>query len=163
MAYLRGISVIYQYPTNINFTIHAERQTELSEEIPMDIIFDENPKVSTLKKIHWVSELPDDKPYIAYLPFDAPHLSVECVITIPPIDVLHEKARKFKVTSLTALMEYPDAYVCTLAPIVDTENPKLNYDSSNYNHLVTKDIPNTDTPLEENNREYDDYYGYLKV
>lgn len=137
MARLRGIPVLYQYPVELDPTIHSEMITELSEPIEMDIIFDSNPKTATLKKLHWVSEFPDDKPYIAILPFDALNLSTECVISIRPIDSLQDQYRKFKITSINTILEYPDSWTCTLAPIFENLNdmPKNDYSDSNFNYI----------------------------
>lgn len=144
MAKLRGIHVLYRYPKTIDPTIHAEMLTELSEALEMDIIFDTNPKTSTLKKIHWVSELPDDKPYVAMLPYDAPNLCTECVISIKPIDSLNDVYRDFKITSINTLLEFPDCWTCTLAPIVETkkDTPKNDYSDSNYNYIDEKRTTN---------------------
>ena len=66
MARLRGINVLYQYPIDMNFSIYAEEDPRgFSEYIHMDIIFQENPKTTTLRKYGWISEIPDDKPYLA--------------------------------------------------------------------------------------------------
>lgn len=52
MAYLRGISVKYSYPVDIDTSIHGEiRPINMSTSIDIDIIFEENPSVSTLKTI----------------------------------------------------------------------------------------------------------------
>lgn len=135
MAYLRGIPVKYQYAHYMDPTIYAEMIPSYSEEIDMNIIFDENPRTATLKKINWVPNFPNDKPYIAYLPFDTPNLTVKAIISIPPIDSLHDKARRFEVTSITTLLEYPDAWVCTLAPIFNTDTPKTDYNKTNMNYV----------------------------
>ena len=51
MAMLRGISVIYKYPIDMTFSLYAEEDPRgFSEDIPMNIIFEENPKMSTLRK-----------------------------------------------------------------------------------------------------------------
>lgn len=154
MAYLRGIEVYYRYPLHVDTTIHAEMISDLSEPIKMNIIFDENPKVSTLNAIKWVSENPDDKPYIAQLPFDAPNIATECTITIPPFEEINTKARQFKITSVHTIIEFPDCWTCTLAPIFETDNPKEYYDESNYNYVNSVDEPTVDTP---NNRKYQNY------
>ena len=84
MARLRGLPVIYKYPIDMKFSNYAEEiPTGFSEDIHIDIIFDENPKTSTLRKYGWVSELPDDKPYMATIPFDVPNLCKGCRIIIP--------------------------------------------------------------------------------
>lgn len=135
MAALRGIPVKYQYVNVMDPTIYAQFIPSFSEEIDMDIIFDENPKTSTLKAIGWVYNFGDDKPYIAYLPYDAPNLSVKARISIPPIDSLHNTARTFEVTSINTLLEFPDAWVCTLAPVFKTDTPKPDYTETNMNYV----------------------------
>lgn len=159
MAKLRGISVKYRYVEDTETTIHAEFESKLSEPIDMDIIFNENPSVNTLKTIGWVSENPDDKPYIAQIPFDAPFLSTECEIEIPPFLEIASRCRKFKITSINTLLEYPDCWTCTLAPIFDNAPVKDNYDETNYNYVETEDQPDSDSP--DNKR--DSYYNYLNV
>lgn len=145
MARLRGQHVLYRYPTKVDPTIHSELLTELSEPIEMDIIFQENPRTATLKKIKWVSEFPDDKPYIAILPFDAPNLCTECVISVRPVDSLNETYRDFKITSINTILEFPESWTCTVAPIFDTlpDTPKNDYDASNFNYIDASKSTNT--------------------
>ena len=153
MAYLRGIPVLYRYPIKVDPTIHAEMLTEMSEPIEMDIIFETNPRTAVLKQIKWVSEFPNDKPYIAILPFDAPNLQVECTLSIRPIDSLNETYRDFRITSINTILEYPDSWTCTLAPIFDTKEgtPKNDYSNSNFNYI---DENKTTNPTE---------YSYIKA
>lgn len=126
MAELIGIKVIYQYPINMNFSIYAEEDpTGFSEEMEMDIIFDENPKVTTLRKYGWVSKLEDDKPYMATLPFDAKNLCKGCRITIVPPQPLASK-NVFVITDIKANLEFPDSWACKLAPVYfDKQNKKV--------------------------------------
>ena len=148
MSKLLGIQVNYRYPVQEEATIHAEIKCKMSDAIKMDIIFETNPKLATLKKIGWISEYKDDKPYIAILPYDAPHLQSKCTIEIPPIGAFTTKGRLFEITTITALMEYPDSYLCTLAPIY-TNNDELSEvkndysgndddSSANYNHVASE-------------------------
>ena len=136
MAKLRGISVIYQYPIDMQFSIYAEEDpTGFSEEIPMDIIFDENPKMATLRRYGWVSEVPEDKPYIATLPYDAPNLCKGCWITIPPPFPLGE-GRIFVITEISANLEFPDSWVCKIAPVMKGKPQKpLDYSDTNFNFI----------------------------
>ena len=136
MARLRGIRVDYRYAVNTNTTIYAEFQCEYSAPIKMDIIFQENPSVNTLRRIGWVSENPEDKPYIAMLPFDAKNLDTNAVIDIPPIDVVKEKPRRFRVNTITSLVEYPDCWICTVAPVFNNEEVRDDT-SKNYNYMDT--------------------------
>jgi hypothetical protein len=117
MAALIGIHVLYQYPIDMNFTMYAEEDPKgFSEEIGMDIIFDENPKVTTLRKYGWASKLEDDKPYMATLPFDAKNLCKGCRITIMPPQPLVGK-NVFVITAIKANLEFPDSWACKLAPV----------------------------------------------
>lgn len=118
MAKLRGINVLYQYPINMDFTMYAEETPQgFSEEIQMDVIFDENPKVSTLRKYGWTSGVDDsDKPYLASLPFDAKNLCKGCRITIIPPQPLASK-NVFVITDIKADLDFPDCWKCKLAPV----------------------------------------------
>lgn len=155
MAHLRGIPVKYRYPVSPKTTIYSESRPYLSDYIDMDIIFNENPSMNTLKSLRWVSENPDDKPIVAQLPYDAPGISVDCIITIPPIDSVG-RARDFKITSITTLLEFPDCWTCTLAPVFDTDFVDRDYDQSNYNFIESPETPYTESP---NNRHGN--YSYI--
>lgn len=124
MAKLIGINVIYQYPIDMTFTIYAEEDPKgYSQEIPMDIVFEENPKITTLRKYGWVSQIPEDKPYMATLPFDAPQLCKGCRISMVPPQPLAQK-RVFVVTDIQAGLEFPDSWVCKLAPVFFNKTDK---------------------------------------
>lgn len=139
MAMLRGISVIYKYPIDMTFSLYAEEDPRgFSEDIPMNIIFEENPKMSTLRKYGWVSEVPEDKPYIAQLPFDAKNLCKGCRIIIPSPFPL-SSGRTFVITEITGNLEFPDNWVCKLAPVFhDKPKQPSNYEDTNYNFIKTK-------------------------
>ena len=135
MAKLRGIRVYYQFPVDMNLTVHAEeRPAGFSEQIPIDIIFEQNPKVATLRRYGWVTEQNEDKPFICSLAYDVPNLSKGCRITIPsPNPIASDNT--FVITDIKMNLEFPDCYVCKLAPVfkdVDT---------------VPKDITDTNTSL----------------
>lgn len=144
-AKLRGIPVQYSYPITVSTTIYAEYNPEMSTPEDMDIIFIENPKPNTLKKIGWVSENKDDKPYIMLLPYDAKNLCTLCEVHISPIDTLSESPRVFRITKITTLLEYPDCWTCIVAPVFTTEPAKENYDQTNYNYLKSSEDPEADS------------------
>lgn len=128
MAKLLGIRVIYQYPIDMNFSMYAEEDPKgFSEEYNMDIIFEENPKITTLRKYGWVSELPDDKPYLAQLPFDAKNLCKGCRISIIPPLPLADK-RVFVITDIQSNLEFPDSWMCKLAPVFFNKTPEKKLD-----------------------------------
>lgn len=154
MARLHGIDVEYRNIVSQEVTNHSEFIYQMSDPIPMSIIFQENPLVSTLRKFGWVSENSDDKPYIAQLPFDAPDLKIGCSITIRSDDL--ESQRDFKITSMKSLLEYPDCWTCLLAPIFFSNEAKTSYIGTNYNYVETPDADiSNDAP---NNN-----FGYLNV
>jgi len=144
MAKLRGIPAVYKYAVTTDVAIHADFTSTYSKPYNIDIIFEENPKISTLKAIGWISEKPDDKPYIAMLPFDVPHLTAESRITIRPISGVSSRAREFAITSIQTIIEFPDCWTCTLAPVFDSAVPKTDYSNSDYNYVDSTETPLTD-------------------
>lgn len=140
MARLRGLPVIYKYPIDMKFSNYAEEiPTGFSEDIHIDIIFDENPKTSTLRKYGWVSELPDDKPYMATIPFDVPNLCKGCRIIIPS-HFPNEQGRIFVITEISANYEFPDAWTCKLAPVLldKVKIEEVDYTNTNNNFIKKK-------------------------
>lgn len=158
MAALRGIPVKYQGVDGYDPTIHAELNAILDEPIDMDIIFDDNPKTSTLKKTGWISENPNDNPHLAYLPYDAPNLAVKARVHIPPIDSLNETARIFEVTDITTLLEFPDAWVCKLAPVVNSDIPMTDYTEDSFNYICENKVIERDKELPDGSE-----YTYLDL
>lgn len=139
MAKLIGIAVTYQYPIDMEFSMYAEENPKgFSEPIPMSIIFEANPKTATLRKYGWVSELPDDKPYMVTLPFDAPNLCKGCRISIPPPKPL-KGDRVFVVTEISANLDFPDSYVCKVAPVMHNKpTVEPNYSDTNNTFIKKK-------------------------
>ena len=84
MAKLRGIHELYKYPIDKSRTIHSELVVaKYSDTIETDVIFDTSPKLATLRRLGWVSETQDDKPYIIQVAYDLPELQYGCIITLP--------------------------------------------------------------------------------
>ena len=137
MAKLIGISVYYQYPIDMDFSLYAEERPKgFSPEERIDILFDENPKINTLRKYGWVTENAQDKPYIAHLPYDAPNLCAGCRIRVPS-PFPDNKGRLFVITEITGDFQFPDAWVCKLAPVMISESVKTteDYEDTNYTFL----------------------------
>jgi len=152
-AKLRGIPALYRYVLSYTVSTHSEFNYQLSEPQEMDIIFNENPSVATLRKIGWMSENSDDKPYIAQLPFDAKDIQIGCTISIKDFDL--DSTRDFKITSIKMILEFPDCWTCTLAPIFFTDEAKDNYTDSNYNYADTVDADtDSDSPDNKYGKEY---------
>jgi hypothetical protein len=135
-AILRGLKVTYRYIVSQDTTEHSEFVNQvLSDPIELSIIYQENPKVKTLKLLGWFSEDPQDKPYIAMLPFDTPNLTNEARIFIPTFMELNSEAREFRITDIKTLIEYPDCWICKIAPVFESKKPNNNYESTNFNYI----------------------------
>lgn len=161
MAKLRGIRVTYQYPIKSKQSVYGEPNAVLSDAIRIDIIFEENPKPKTLKALGWVSEYGDDKPYVAMLPYDLEGLCVDCIITVSPDEMLRTRYNKFRITSMQSIIEYPDCWTCTLAPVMETNDVSANYHKTNYNYVDCDDQPDKNTFGKKINT--DDSYTFLTV
>ena len=135
-AKLRGINVEYQFPIEMAMTIHAEERPKgFSEPINIDIIFEQNPKISTLRRYGWVSATNEDKPFICSLPYDVPNLAKGCRITIIPPNPIASK-NIFVITDIKMNLDYPDCYVCKLAPVYeDNKKVDTDYKNTNTNYL----------------------------
>ena len=136
MAKLRGIRVKYQFPIEMNLTIHAEeRPKAFSEPEEMDIIFEQNPKIRTLRKYGWAKGTNDDYPFIATLPYDAKNICKGCRITITaPAPISSEEI--YVITDIKTNLDFPDSFVCKLAPVYeDKKELPTNYEDKNTNFL----------------------------
>lgn len=119
MAKLLGFRCGYQYPLSDEKTIHSEPNMPMSIPIDIDIIFDENPTLDTLKKHGWVTEIGEQKPVVAQVPYDTPNLRRYSRIIIPPVGTIVD-ARIFEVTAISTILEYPDCWTVRLAPVYKT-------------------------------------------
>ena len=139
MAKLRGITVQYRYVIAQDTTIHGEvNPTNLTDPITLDIIFETNPRMKTLRNIGWVSETNEEKPYLMMFPFDTPHISNEARVYIPPDVQAVKDIKEFKITSINMNMEYPDCYICTVVPVMQSEEIKDDYSKTNFNYFDFK-------------------------
>lgn len=141
---LRGFTVDYLFPVSEDVSIYGQIFPDFSSIIELDIMFETNPKIKTLKNYGWVSEDKNEKPYIAYLPYDTKNLQTKARIRINPIGG-NKAGRWFEITDITEAIEYPMAYACKLAPLFINDKPKLDYDSTNYNYLEGGNQPDENT------------------
>ena len=155
MCKLIGISVGYQYVVKKELTIHSEDNSELSMPIRIDILFDENPDIKTLNKIGWVSEISEDKPFIANLPYNTPYLTVNARIIIESNDGV-SRPRVFKITKIVSDLEFPDAFTCTLVPVYDQYTQKNQYTLVNTEKINQNESKRTskEQPYQHFNNEF---------
>lgn len=139
-AKLRGISVKYQYPIDMTFSKYAEEDPRgYSEPQILDIIFEENPNINTLKRYGWNTETSEDVPYMGHFPYDTYKLAKGCRIAIPsPLG----EDRLFTITQIKTSLQYPEAWACKLAPVFGIKpNPEIieaKLQSGNDNFLQVK-------------------------
>lgn len=148
MSRLLGIPVWYQYPIDKETTVHTEIKSYFSEPVKIDVIFNENPDINTLKAMNWVSENPDDKPYIAIFPWDTPNIMTKARVEICTIDSVGT-GKVFEITSIKTLLQYPESYTCTLVPVFNSVITNDNYSDGNYNYTEG-----------ERSMNYSDYSNY---
>lgn len=125
-AKLRGIQVLYQYPIDMTFSKYAEEDPRgYSEFEEIDVIFEENPNIRTLKRYNWITEDRQEVPYMCHFCYDTKKLSKGCRIQIPsPTE--DGGGRLFVVTDIRTSLEYPEAWTCKLAPVFHKKpNPEV--------------------------------------
>lgn len=121
MTKLLGIQVKYFYPIDMDFSVYGdENPLGFSEPELIDIIFDENPSIRTLKKYGWVTEGEERQPIMAQFPYNTKNLQKGCRIAIQ--SNLYDKDRLFVVTDMTTNLEFPESYMCKLAPVFHKKN-----------------------------------------
>lgn len=135
MAKLIGIQVEYQYPIDMNFSLYGdENPLGFSEPELIDIIFDENPSIRTLKRYGWVTEGEERQPHTAQFSYNTKNLAKGCRIKIS--SNLYDKGRLFVVTDITTNLEFPESYMCKLAPVFHNKKSeaKLEKDTQQSNN-----------------------------
>lgn len=142
MCKLIGQSVGYQYVTDQQLTIHSEDNSKYSMPIRIDILFDENPSTTTLNKMGWISEIGDQKPIVATMPYDTPNLTVNSRITVESVDGV-ARPRVFRVTKIVADLEYPDSFTCALVPVFDQIPQRNQYTLVNNEKISQQDSKTT--------------------
>lgn len=117
-----GIDALYyQVKPNHHYTVAGEISANYFDPVPCKILFDAVPKVSTLKKLGWVTEL-DPGASIINVAFDTPGIAFDALYEIK--DPLQpDGGRMFRVTKLQTGILYPVNIACQVVPVVGT-NPE---------------------------------------
>lgn len=109
-----------------HFSIHGEVAGTYSDPIPIPLLWMEVPDQETAKTLGWVSETPNDKPYIAQLPYDTPHLEIGCRLRIPyvgdsQVDDESGEKKTFRITRVYTMSRFPFCRMVQLAPEVESK------------------------------------------
>ena len=124
MLKLYGIDGMYFQvkEDTINYNETGELSAEYLEPIPCQMIFDQVPKVSTLKKLGWTTELDQSQPLI-HVDFDLKGLQIGACFNIE--DPLRPgKGRLFRVTKLSVGIIYPMCVTCQIVAILGDKPEK---------------------------------------
>ncbi|MCM1323016.1 MAG: hypothetical protein NC218_02420 [Acetobacter sp.] len=115
-----GISALYYQPKpGKHFTVAGEISANYFDPIPCKILFDQVPKISTLKKLGWVTEL-DQEASLINVHFDTPGIQQGALYEVK--DPLKPDAgRLFRVTKLQTGILYPAFVTCQIVPVVGSE------------------------------------------
>lgn len=162
MCKLHGFRVGYQYPLGTTKTIHSEPNMPMSIPIDLDIVFNENPTLDTLRKHGWVTEIGEQKPVVAQVPYDTPNLQRYSRIIIPPVGTIID-ARIFEVTAISTILEYPDCWTVRLAPVYKTIQEQNNMTNLNAETIDVVSPGTQDTiPRREEYANYEVPEGKIK-
>lgn len=148
MAKLYGMpGVTYQHfvPGTKSFSIHGEVQGEYANPISIPMIWIDVPDQETATTYGWISELPDDKPYLVQLPYDTPNLEGGCRLWIPfvgdsMVDDETGDPKPFRITRTYVSSRFPNCRMCQLAPefiskIITDKMDTEESQSKNYSYL----------------------------
>ena len=142
----QGISSIYQFPNLASSNTQGEPVIDsYSDEIPVHIFFDGDPKAKTFKRYGWVVENDQNLPFLIHCSWNLPHLQKDSIFKIAG-QYTDLPDRTFRVTEITYMLQAPDHLVCQVIPVYDKQyagrtdvEVKQTFNSSN--HFFK---PNTD-------------------
>ena len=124
MARMMGMpGVKYQYiiPGTEHYTSHAELRGTYSELVDIPMLWIEVPDEETANNLGWLSVLENDKPYLAQLPYDTPHLKIGCRLSIPfvgdsQVEGEDGEPEIFRITRTYVNSRFPNCRMVQLAP-----------------------------------------------
>lgn len=97
----------------VKYNVSGELSAEYKDPIGSQVLFDQVPKVSTLKKLGWNTSTDESQPLI-HVDYDLPSLQVGALFSIE--DPLRPgKGRLFRVTKMSVGIIYP---MCVTAQVV---------------------------------------------
>jgi hypothetical protein len=95
------------------YNVNGEFSAEYNKPVGTQVLFDQVPKISTLKKLGWSTPTDESQP-ILHIDYDLPGLQVGCLFSIE--DPLRPgKGRLFRITKMSLGIIYP---MCVTAQVV---------------------------------------------
>ena len=136
---LYGVSAeYYQLKPNHSWTVAGELAANYFDPRPIKLFFDQVPKISTLKKLGWVTEL-DQQASLVNILFTTPGIAVGCLFNIKD-PLTPDSGRLFRVTKLQTGILYPSYVTCQIVPVLGTE-PEETVDPYQGNKSIFLDKP----------------------
>lgn len=114
-----GIDALYYQVNDASqhYTVAGELTSKYHDPIAIKLIYDQVPKIGTLKKLGWVTELNQDAQPIIHISFDTPGIQVGALFKIQdPLNPL--SGRMFRATKMTTGIIYPVAVTVQIVAIV---------------------------------------------
>ena len=95
------------------YNVNGEFSAEYENPMGTQVLFDQVPKISTLKKLGWNTATDDSQPLV-HVDYDLPNLQVGCLFSIE--DPLRPgKGKLFRITKMSIGIIYP---MCVTAQVV---------------------------------------------
>lgn len=123
------------------FTSAGELSSKYYDPVRVKLIYDQVPKINTLKKLGWVPELNQDSQPIIHIPFDTPGIQVGALFRIE--DPLRPGTGKiFRTTKLTTGIIYPVAATLQIVAVLgdSPEETTAPYDGNRTIFIDKKEI-----------------------
>ncbi len=139
---LHGINVLFRAP-RANFkeyNTHAELNAYYYEPVIVGCIYDEHPKIQTMKKLGWVTET-NDVATLIHVPYDLEGVQAGALFIIPS-GLDNSEGRVFRVSRMSTIAVYPASITCELVPVWLNEMPlneTKDFTESNFNVLSEED------------------------
>lgn len=124
-SYMGGTRVKYQTIKSRVLSDISDEYYEWNDPIELDIIYDERPKVSLLKRLNWFTEDPSIQPKIMYIPSKVGNtvLNVRRGDLVSVINTVNSSDENiFQVSEVrTELVYY--MFICNIVPFRRSETP----------------------------------------
>lgn len=121
------------------FTTAGELSSRYFDPVDTRVIFEQAPKVTTLKKLGWVTEL-DQASQLLHASFNLPGISFGALFEIR--DPLNQTSgRFFRVTKLQVGILFPSFVTCQIVPVVNDQPDETVQPYEGSRHVFLDDDP----------------------
>lgn len=138
MTKLIGMNVLHRSPKDSSkrWNGHGELESFYNDPVLVGCIYEEHPKVKTMKKLGWDAELQESVSVI-HVPYDLANVQVGSLFIIPSA-IDNTKGRVFRVIAMSTTQIYPASIACEIAPEWENSLERSqvsDFSKSNFNVL----------------------------